>query len=84
MTRQPCPLVAPVMGGLWSLGAAVAAWAHHPIRRLDTGDGWPWLLPWFLGACVFMVVFVATWAAFSFFEGRQRAGSSQRESSRRS
>jgi hypothetical protein len=84
MTRKHCPLVAPAFGGLWSIGATAAAWAHHPIPRLDSGSGWPWPLLWFLGACVFMAVFVATWAAFSFFERRQQAGVGDHQSSRRS
>jgi hypothetical protein len=84
MTRWRGPLLALAAGGLWSIGGTSATWAHHPIPRPDTGGGWPWPLLWFLGACVFMVVSVATWAAFSIFERRQRAGSSGRESSRRS
>jgi heme/copper-type cytochrome/quinol oxidase subunit 2 len=83
MRRQHGLLVAPTVGCLWSIGAAATAWAHHPIPRTDTGDGWSWFLVWFLGACVFTVIFVATWAAFSFFERRQRAGPDERESSRR-
>jgi hypothetical protein len=83
MTRLRCPLLVLAAGGLWSIGVASATWAHHPVPRLDTGDGWSWFLVWSLGACVFSVVFVATWAAFSFFERRQRAGPDERDSTRR-
>jgi hypothetical protein len=84
MTRQHCPMVVAAVGGLWSIGFAAAAWAHHPMPRPDASGGWPWFLLWFLGAGVFMVAFVATLAVFSILERRQRAGANARESARRS
>ena len=84
MTRQHCPMVVAAVGGLWSIGFAAAAWAHHPMPRPDASGGWPWSLIWFLGAGVFMVAFVATLAVFSILERRQREGANVRESARRS
>jgi hypothetical protein len=84
MTPQRSFYLVAAVSGLWSIGCSATAWAHHPIPRSDTGGGWPWPLLWFLGACVFMVVFVGTWAAFSFFERRQQAGAGEHQSSRRS
>lgn len=73
-----------VVGVLRCFVTPTIAWAHHAIPRSNTSGDWPWPLLWFLGACVFLVVFVATWAVFSFFERRQRSGSGEREPSRRS
>jgi heme/copper-type cytochrome/quinol oxidase subunit 2 len=84
MTAQCGPLGAAAVGGLWSIAFSAAAWADHPIPRPSAGAEWSWMLPWFLGACVFIVAFAATWAVFSFFERRQRAGSDEGESARRS
>jgi hypothetical protein len=84
MTPQRSRLHISVVGSLWCIGVTTAAWAHHPTHRQDTGGGWPLPLVWFLGACVFVLAFVVTWAAFSFFERRQQSESSQRKSSRRS
>ena len=83
MTPQRSLLHIAVVGGLWCIGLAPGAWAHHPMPSQDTG-GWPLPLVWFLGACVFVLAFVATWAAFAFFERRQQSESSRRERSRRS
>ena len=84
MTPQHCPLVVAAVGSLCSIGFAAAAWAHHPMPRPDTSGGSPWSLLWFLGAGVFVVTFVATFAVFSILERRQRAGSNTRQSVRRS
>jgi hypothetical protein len=84
MTPQHRSLVATGVGGLYNIGFAAAAWAHHPIPRPDTSSGSPWFLLWFLGAGVFVVAFVATLAVFSIFERRQRAGSNTRQPVRRS
>jgi hypothetical protein len=83
-----------VMRPLWVWLAAVVvvlrciaipaiAWAHHAVPRSNTGRDGPLPLLWFLGACLFMVVFVATWAMFSLLERRQVSGSDERQSSRR-
>jgi hypothetical protein len=71
------------VSGLCSLGFAAVAWAHHPIPRPDTGGGSPWSLMWFLGAGVFVVAFVVTFAVLSILERRQGAGSKTRQSVRR-
>jgi hypothetical protein len=63
-----------VVGILWHLSVPAIAWAHHPFARPNTGGEWAWALLWFLGAGLFLIVFVATWAVFSFFERRQRSG----------
>jgi heme/copper-type cytochrome/quinol oxidase subunit 2 len=84
MTSQCGPFGAAAIGGLWSIAFSAAAWADHPIPRPSAGAEWSWMLLWFLGACVFIVAFVATWAVFSFFERRQRAESDEGESARRS
>jgi hypothetical protein len=84
MIPQHCPLVVAGVGGLYNIGFAAAAWAHHPMPRPDASGGWPWPLFWFLGAGVFVVAFVATLAVFSALERRQRAGSNTRQSVRRS
>ena len=84
MTPQRSLLHIAVVGGLWRIGVTTAAWAHHPMHRQDTAGGWPVPLVWFLGAGVFVLAFVVTWAALSFFERRQQSESSRRESSRRS
>jgi len=84
MTPQHCPLVVAAVGGLYNIGFAAVAWAHHPMPRPDASSGSPWSLLWFLGAGVFVVAFVATLAVFSIFERRQRAGSNTRQSERRS
>jgi len=84
MTRQHCPLVVAAVGGLWSIGFAAAAWAHHPLPRADASDGWPWPLLWFLAAGVFLAAFVVTLMVFSILERRQQAGSNTRQSARRS
>jgi hypothetical protein len=83
MTRQYRPLVMAAVGGVSNIGFAAVAWAHHPMPRSDASGGWPWSLLWFLGAGVFVVAFVATWAVFSALERRQRAGSNARQSVRR-
>jgi hypothetical protein len=79
MTLQHCPSVVAAVGSLYSLGLAAAAWAHHPMPRPDTGGGSPWFLLWFLGAGVFVVTFVATFAVFSILERRQREGTKTRQ-----
>jgi hypothetical protein len=84
MTRPRWSALLAVIGALGHVGTPALAWAHHPMPRPEAGGEWPWPLLWFLGAGVFMVVFVATWAVFSFLERRQRSGSGGRESSRRS
>jgi hypothetical protein len=84
MRRWRFPLVMAAVGGLWSLGFAAAAWAHHPMPRPDASGGWPWSLVWFLGAGVFVLAFVVTLAVFSAIERRQQAGSTTRQSVRRS
>ena len=84
MRPQRGPLSGVAVGGFCSIGFAAAAWGHHPTSRPDAVGGGPWPLLWFLGACVFVLAFVATWAVFSFFERRQQSGSGERESSRRS
>jgi heme/copper-type cytochrome/quinol oxidase subunit 2 len=84
MTPQRCPRLAAAVGSLWSIGCSAAAWAHHAMPHPEAGEAWPWPLLWFLSACVFMVVFVATWVAFSYFERRQRAGDGERHSAPRS
>ena len=83
MTPRCSLLYVAVVGGLWRIGLAPAAWAHHPMPRQDAG-GWPLPLVWLLGAGVFVLAFVATWAAFAFFERRQQSASGRREPSRRS
>jgi hypothetical protein len=60
------------------------AWAHHAAPRSSTSGEWTSPLLWFVGACVFVGVFVATWAVFSFLERRQRSGSDEQKSSQRS
>jgi hypothetical protein len=82
MTLQHRPRLAAASGSLWSIGFSAAAWAHHPIPGSGAGVEWPWPLLWFLGACVFMVAFVATWVIFSYFERRQQAGSDERKAPR--
>jgi hypothetical protein len=84
MTPQHCPIVVAAVGSLCSIGVVAAAWAHHPMPRSDTGSGAPWSLLWFLGAGVFVVAFVATFAVFSILERRQQTGTNMRQSVRRS
>jgi hypothetical protein len=83
MMRQRSHLVVAVVGGLWSIGNAAAAWAHHPLPRPDASGGSPWSLLWWLGAGVFVVAFVTTLAVFSLLDRRQQAGAQARESVRR-
>ena len=68
---------------LRGIATPAIAWAHHAVPRSNTGRDWPSPLLLFLGACLFMVVFVATWAMFSLLERRQVSGSDEQESSRR-
>jgi hypothetical protein len=84
MTSQYLPFVVAAVGSLYNIGFAAAAWAHHPVPRPDTSSGSPWSLLWFLGAGVFVVAFVATFAVFSILERRQRVGSDTRQPVRRS
>jgi hypothetical protein len=84
MTARRGPLVVAAIGGLWSIAFAAVASAHHPIPRPNTGAEWPGPLLWLLGAGVFMIAFVASWAVLAFVERRQREGSDERESARRS
>jgi hypothetical protein len=84
MTSQHCPFVVAAIGNLYNIGFVATAWAHHPMPRPDTSSGSPWSLLWFLGAGVFVVSFVATFAVFSILERRQRGGSDTRQSVRRS
>jgi hypothetical protein len=69
---------------IWEIAIPTIVWAHHPLPRSATdGDG-PRFLLWLLGASVFGVVFVVTWALFSFVERRRQSGSGGQESSPRS
>jgi hypothetical protein len=83
MTRPISVLQLVVAGGLGGVLFPMAAWGHHPILRPQSGGERPWALLWFLGACLFMIVFIVTWAVFSFLERHQRSGAGKRESSRR-
>jgi hypothetical protein len=69
---------------LWGIAIAAVARAHHPTPQAHTGAEGAWPLLWLLGAGVFIAVFAATWALFSFFERRQRLGPGGREPTRRS
>ena len=61
-----------------SLAAIPAvAWAHHPVARADSSADRTGNLVWLLGVGVFIVVFVATWALFSYIERRQRLSSGE-------
>ena len=84
MTSQYCPFVVAAVGSLYNIGFAAAAWAHHPMPRPDTSSGSPWSLLWFLGASVFVVTFVATFAVLSILERRQPVGANTRQPVRRS
>jgi heme/copper-type cytochrome/quinol oxidase subunit 2 len=68
---------------LWGVTTAAVARAHHPTPASHPGAEGAWPLLLLLGACVFIVVFAATWAVFSFFERRQQLRSGEREPSRR-
>ena len=87
MTTWHYRLVMAVVGSFCSAKFASVAWAHHPMPRPDPNGGSPWALLWLLGAGVFVVAFVVTFAVFSLLERRerrQRAGSHTRQSVRRS
>jgi hypothetical protein len=72
-----------VVGTLSTFVASEAVWAHHPLPRPAPGGNVPRPLLWFLGACVFGLVFAVTWAILAFSERRPRPPSSERTSSHR-
>jgi hypothetical protein len=73
-----------ILAPFWGIATAAVARAHHPTPQAHAGAEGAWPLLWLLGAGVFIAVFAATWALFSFFERRQRLGSGEREPTRRS
>jgi H+/Cl- antiporter ClcA len=83
MRRSISLLLGAITGGLAGFLSPVVAWGHHAISPSGSSGEWPWLLLWLLGAGVFIIVFIATWAVFSFLERAQRSGPDESESSRR-
>jgi heme/copper-type cytochrome/quinol oxidase subunit 2 len=81
MTQAISVLLVTMIGWLGSMFFPVVVWAHHAMPRMTASGERSWTLFWFLGAGVFLVVFVIAWAMFSWFERRRGSGSGEQESS---
>jgi hypothetical protein len=68
---------------LGSVNLVAIAWAHHPMPQPQPGAASPWPVLWLLGAGIFVVTFVVTFAVLSLLERRQRVESHTRQSVRR-